>query len=104
MEANGWENIGFRSYLQGATPKTVREKMQAIAEFSELGEFLDMPVRYYSSGMLLRLAFSISTSIEPEILLVDEVLAAGDMAFQGKARAPHVQHDGQSQDHGHGQS
>lgn len=87
MEANGWENIGFRSYLQGATPKTVREKMQAIAEFSELGEFLDMPVRYYSSGMLLRLAFSISTSIEPEILLVDEVLAAGDMAFQDKARA-----------------
>lgn len=87
MEANGWENIAFRSYLQGETPKTVRSKVEAIAEFSELGEFLDMPVRYYSSGMLVRLAFSIATSIEPEILLVDEVLSAGDMSFQDKARA-----------------
>lgn len=87
MEANGWENIAFRSYLQGATPKSVRGKIESIAEFSELGEFLDMPVRYYSSGMLLRLAFSISTSIEPEVLLVDEVLSAGDLAFQDKARA-----------------
>ena len=60
--------------------------MQAIAEFSELGDFLDMPVRCYSSGMLVRLAFAIATAIEPEILLVDEVLSAGDMAFQQKAR------------------
>src|SRR5437899_11256350 len=60
--------------------------MQGIADFSELGNFLNMPVRYYSAGMLVRLAFSISTAIEPEILLVDEVLGAGDMAFQVKAR------------------
>jgi ABC-type polysaccharide/polyol phosphate transport system ATPase subunit len=60
--------------------------MQPIAEFSELGQFLDMPVRYYSAGMLVRLAFSIATAIEPEILLVDEVLAVGDLAFQQKAR------------------
>jgi ABC-2 type transport system ATP-binding protein len=53
---------------------------------SELGEFLDMPVRYYSSGMLVRLAFSIATAIEPEILIVDEVLSAGDLNFQAKAR------------------
>ena len=60
--------------------------MQAIAEFSELGDFLNMPVRYYSAGMMVRLAFSIATAIEPEILIVDEVLSAGDMAFQAKAR------------------
>jgi ABC-type polysaccharide/polyol phosphate transport system ATPase subunit len=85
-DATGWENISFRGYLQGETPRTVRAKMQPIADFSELGEFLNMPVRYYSAGMLVRLAFSIATSIEPEILLVDEVLSVGDMAFQDKAR------------------
>jgi ABC-type polysaccharide/polyol phosphate transport system ATPase subunit len=60
--------------------------MQPIAEFSELGRFLDIPVRYYSAGMLVRLAFSISTAIEPDILIVDEVLSAGDLEFQAKAR------------------
>ena len=85
-EANGWENIAFRGYLQGETPRSIRDKIQPIAEFSELGEFLDMPVRYYSSGMLVRLAFSIATAINPEILLVDEVLSTGDLAFQAKAR------------------
>jgi lipopolysaccharide transport system ATP-binding protein len=61
-------------------------ELQPIADFTELGDFLDMPVRYYSAGMLVRLAFSIATAIEPEILLVDEVLSVGDMAFQEKAR------------------
>jgi ABC-type polysaccharide/polyol phosphate transport system ATPase subunit len=85
-EANGWENICYRGYLQGETPKTIRAKMQAIADFTELGDFLNMPVRHYSSGMVVRLAFSIATAIDPEILLVDEVLAVGDAAFQAKAR------------------
>ena len=85
-DATGWENIAYRGYLQGETPTSIRQKMQPIAEFSELGEFLDVPVRYYSSGMLVRLAFSIATAIEPDILLVDEVLSAGDLAFQAKAR------------------
>jgi ABC-type polysaccharide/polyol phosphate transport system ATPase subunit len=85
-DANGWENMAFRGYLQGETPATLRGKIKEIAEFSELGKFLDMPVRYYSNGMLVRLAFSISTAIEPEILIVDEALAAGDMEFQDKAR------------------
>jgi ABC-type polysaccharide/polyol phosphate transport system ATPase subunit len=85
-EANGWENIMFRGYLQGETPKTIRNKVGPIAEFSELGDFLNMPVRYYSSGMMVRLAFSIATAIEPEILIIDEVLSAGDLAFQTKAR------------------
>ena len=86
-EASGWENIRFRSYLQGESPRSVGRKIEAIAEFSELGEFLNMPVRYYSAGMLVRLAFSIATAIEPEVLLVDEVLSAGDLNFQHKARA-----------------
>jgi ABC-type polysaccharide/polyol phosphate transport system ATPase subunit len=86
VDASGWENIAYRSYLQGETPKSLRSKIDPIAEFSELGDFLNMPVRYYSAGMIVRLAFSIATSIEPEILLVDEVLSVGDMAFQEKAR------------------
>ncbi|HUY90536.1 MAG TPA: ABC transporter ATP-binding protein [Pirellulales bacterium] len=85
-EASGWENIGYRSYLQGETPRTIKDKMQPIADFSELGDFLKLPVRYYSAGMSVRLAFSIATAIEPEILLVDEVLSVGDLAFQEKAR------------------
>ena len=85
-EATGWENIGYRSYLQGETPRTIKDKIEPIAEFSELGDFLAMPVRYYSAGMAVRLAFSIATAIEPEILLVDEVLSVGDLAFQDKAR------------------
>ncbi len=64
----------------------MRGKKDAIAEFSELGEFLNMPVRYYSAGMMVRLAFSIATAIDPEILLVDEVLSVGDLSFQNKAR------------------
>lgn len=86
MDASGYENIFYRGYLQGETPRSVRSKMEEIAEFSELGEFLNMPVRYYSAGMLVRLAFSIATAIKPEILLVDEVLSVGDMAFQQKAK------------------
>ncbi len=86
FDATGWENITYRGYLQGETPQSIRAKMQPIADFSELGDFLNLPVRYYSAGMLVRLAFSIATAIKPEILLVDEVLSVGDMAFQEKAR------------------
>jgi ABC-type polysaccharide/polyol phosphate transport system ATPase subunit len=84
-DASGWENIYYRSYLQGETPQSIKPKVASIAEFTELGEFLDMPVRYYSAGMMIRLAFAIATAIEPEILIVDEVLSAGDLAFQQKA-------------------
>lgn len=85
-EATGWENITYRGYLQKESPRSIKAKMEQIAEFSELGDALDMPIRYYSSGMLVRLAFSIATAIEPEVLLIDEVLAAGDLAFMAKAR------------------
>ncbi len=85
-EANGWDNISYRGYLQGETPTTLRKKRQEIADFSELGDFLNIPVRYYSAGMLVRLAFAIATATEPEVLLVDEVLSVGDLAFVGKAK------------------
>jgi ABC-type polysaccharide/polyol phosphate transport system ATPase subunit len=85
-DASGWENIFYRGYLQGETPASIKAKADAIAEFSELGDFLNMSVRYYSAGMMIRLAFSIATAIEPEIMLVDEVLSVGDLAFQHKAR------------------
>lgn len=84
-DSNGWDNIYNRGYLQGETPASIRDKIDSIAEFSELGQFLDLPVRYYSAGMMVRLAFSIATAIEPEVLIVDEVLAVGDLAFQQKA-------------------
>jgi ABC-type polysaccharide/polyol phosphate transport system ATPase subunit len=85
-DANGWENIEYRGFLQGETPRSIRAKAKAIAEFSELGDFINMPVRYYSAGMKVRLAFAIATAVEPEILIVDEVLSAGDLNFQAKAR------------------
>src|SRR5947209_19990349 len=74
-EASGWENIAYRSYLQGETPRSVRAKREAIADFSELGDFLNMPVRYYSAGMLVRLAFVIATAIDPEVLPSAQVLS-----------------------------
>jgi ABC-type polysaccharide/polyol phosphate transport system ATPase subunit len=86
-DATGRENIRYRGYLQRETPRSISAKMKSIEEFTELGPALDMPIKYYSSGMLVRLAFAIATSVDPEVLLIDEVLAAGDMSFQEKARA-----------------
>lgn len=85
--ATGWENIYFRSYLQGETPKTIKPKLKEIAEFTELGDFLNLPIRCYSTGMLMRLAFAIATSRCPEILLIDEVFGTGDLVSQKKAEA-----------------
>lgn len=85
MEQSGFDNIYLRGLMLGESPKQIKKKMREIAEFSELGNFLNMPVKYYSSGMFVRLAFSVSTAIEPEILLLDEVVGAGDAAFIAKA-------------------
>jgi len=84
-DATGWENIKLRSYLQGETPQSLQSKIQEIADFSELGTFLDLPLRCYSTGMTMRLAFAVATSSHPDILLVDEVFSTGDLAFQKKA-------------------
>lgn len=86
MEATGWDNIRTRALLLGMSPKEIDAKIEEIANFTKLGEFLDLPVRCYSSGMLLRLAFATSTAVDPEILLLDEVMAAGDAAFYEQAR------------------
>ena len=86
-EATGWDNIIFRCAFLGMSFKEAHALAPSIAEFSELGEFLDMPVRTYSSGMFIRLAFAISTSIEPDIVIMDEMISAGDAQFISKASA-----------------
>lgn len=86
MEASGWDNIRTRALLLGMSAAEIDRKIDDIAAFSGLGEFLDIPVRCYSAGMLLRLAFATSTAVDPEILLLDEVMAAGDAQFIHKAR------------------
>jgi lipopolysaccharide transport system ATP-binding protein len=84
-DATGFENIYLRGLLEGLKPKDIKNKIEDIAEFSELGDFLNFPVRTYSSGMMLRLAFAISTSIDAEILIMDEWLSVGDVSFNAKA-------------------
>lgn len=86
-EATGCENIYLRAALLGLSKKEILVKLDEIIEFSELGDFIDMPVRTYSNGMLLRLAFSVSTVMRPEILLMDEWLSVGDEDFKYKAEA-----------------
>jgi ABC-type polysaccharide/polyol phosphate transport system ATPase subunit len=86
-EATGWDNIIFRGVFLGLTFKEARDLSQSIAEFSELGEYLDMPVRTYSAGMYMRLAFAVTSSISPDILIMDEMIGAGDARFFDKAIA-----------------
>ena len=86
-EATGRENIFLRGALLGLSKNEAAAKLDEIIEFSELGDWIDMPVRTYSSGMHLRLAFSVSTVIRPEILLMDEWLSVGDENFKHKAEA-----------------
>ncbi|WP_288812762.1 ABC transporter ATP-binding protein [uncultured Corynebacterium sp.] len=85
-EISGYENIVIRGLFLGQTRASMRRKMDDIAEFSELGEYLSMPLRTYSTGMRIRLALGVVTSIEPEILLLDEGIGAVDAAFMAKAR------------------
>ncbi|ABA75802.1 MULTISPECIES: ABC transporter ATP-binding protein [Pseudomonas] len=86
MNQSGWDNIRIRGLLLGMSADAIEEKLPEIAAFTELGDFLDYPVRTYSSGMFIRLAFAVSTSINPEILLIDEVMGAGDISFAEKAK------------------
>lgn len=86
MDATGYENILFRGLYMGMSPSEIRQHIEEIAAFTELGEFLSMPMRTYSSGMQLRLAFAVATCATPEILLMDEWVLAGDAQFFEKAR------------------
>lgn len=86
MEATGWDNMITRGLLLGLSRAEIRERTRDIAEFTELGAALDRPVKTYSAGMFVRLAFAVSTAITPDVLLLDEVIAAGDVRFHDKAR------------------
>ena len=87
MDLTARENIFLNGAVLGYSKKFIEEKFDEIVEFSELKDFLDVPVRNFSSGMTARLAFSIATVVDPEILIVDEILSVGDMAFQAKSEA-----------------
>ena len=87
MDLNGRENIFLNGAILGYSEGFLKAKYDEIVEFSELGPFVETPIRNYSSGMLARLAFSVASVVRPEILIVDEILAVGDAAFQEKSRA-----------------
>lgn len=84
-ELTGRENAFLNGTIIGLTRKRIQERMDSIVKFSELSEFIDMPVKYYSTGMYLRLAFTLATEIPPEILILDELYAGGDATFIEKA-------------------
>ena len=86
-ELSGRENIFLNGAILGYSEKFLKDKYDEIVAFSELEEFIEMPLRNYSSGMVMRLAFSIATVVNPDILIVDEILAVGDAAFQEKSKA-----------------
>ena len=86
-ELTGRENIYLNGAILGYTKEFLEKKYDEIVAFSELGDFINMPIRNYSSGMMMRLAFSVATVVCPEILIVDEILSVGDEGFQNKSKA-----------------
>ena len=86
MDLTGRENIFLNGAILGYSEEFLKSKYQEIVDFSELGQFIEVPIRNYSSGMLARLAFSVASVVNPEILIVDEILAVGDASFQEKSR------------------
>ncbi|WP_321783600.1 ABC transporter ATP-binding protein [Paraburkholderia sp. J94] len=84
--STGMQNIRLRGLLLGMSDAEIRAKQQSIADFCELGDYLDLPLRTYSSGMRVRLAFAVSTAIDAQILLLDEVMGVGDASFMHKAK------------------
>jgi lipopolysaccharide transport system ATP-binding protein len=87
VDLSGRENISLRGYYNGMSPAEIAELAEDVAQFAELGEFLELPVRFYSSGMVVRLAFAMATAIHPQVLLMDEWMLAGDANFLDKAKA-----------------
>jgi ABC-type polysaccharide/polyol phosphate transport system ATPase subunit len=83
-ELTGRENILINGLLLGLTKREVKEREERIIEFAELGDFIDSPVKQYSLGMYMRLAFSVATEVDPDILIIDEILGVGDAGFQRK--------------------
>ena len=87
MELTGRENIALRGLYQGLPRSAIRRLQEDVEDFAELGEFMDLPVRFFSSGMVVRLGFSLATAIRSEVLLMDEWILAGDASFMAKARS-----------------
>lgn len=85
MELSARENVFLNAAVMGYSKQFITEKYDEIVAFSELGEFMEVPMKSFSSGMIARLAFSIATLVDPEILIVDEILSVGDIAFQSKS-------------------
>jgi ABC-type polysaccharide/polyol phosphate transport system ATPase subunit len=83
-ELTGRENILLNGLLLGLTKKQVTEREERIVEFAELGDFIDSPVKQYSTGMYMRLAFSVAIAVDPDILIIDEILGVGDAGFREK--------------------
>jgi lipopolysaccharide transport system ATP-binding protein len=86
-DGTGYENILMRGIVMGLTPRQIQARVDEIAEFTDLGEYLSMPIRTYSTGMQMRLAFAVSTCVDADVLLMDEWLSVGDADFQAKAAA-----------------
>src|SRR5207248_5219499 len=85
-DATGRENIMLRGMYMDVHPREMRDHVEEVAEFTELGYYIDMPVRTYSAGMMIRLCFAVATSVRPQILLMDEWVGAGDASFLNEAR------------------
>lgn len=85
LDMTGRENIFLNGAILGYSESFLKEKYEEIVEFAEIGDFIDVPIRNYSSGMVMRLAFSVATLVEPEILIVDEILSVGDASFKKKS-------------------
>jgi lipopolysaccharide transport system ATP-binding protein len=85
-DLTGAENVSINAALLGLSRRQVQQQFDAIVEFAEIGDFINEPLRTYSSGMMMRLAFSVATSVDPDLLIIDEVLGVGDLAFGEKCR------------------
>ncbi len=97
-ELTGRENILLNGLLMGFSKRQMLEREQRIIDFAEIGDFIDVPVKQYSSGMYMRLAFAVATEVDPDILVIDEILAVGDLGFQRKCfdRLKHFRESGKT--------